>query len=190
MPNADARPNAIYTGERISVERFERSSDPPEYKLELVGGFLVREPTGGGRHALVQAGFVVALKREAGHVGYVLAEAGFVLVEDPATVRRPDISLVLRAGQPEGIPVGLFHRAPDLAVEVVSPSNTAAEVQQKVGEYLDAGTRAVWVAYPTAGSVVLHRPDGSARTFAREDVLELPDLVPELRIPVAEVFEQ
>lgn len=189
-PNAGTSPDPTYTGQRISLEGFERSTDPPEFKLELVDGMLVREPAPGGRHGVVHTSLIVALKREAGPLAFVVTEAGFVLDEDPPTVRRPDVGLVLRSGQPDGVPVGLFHRPPDLAVEVVSPSNTAAEIQRKVAEYVAAGTHAVWVAYPATRTVVVHRPDGTAQTVADDGVLELPDLAPDLRIPVAEVFEE
>ncbi len=62
--------------------------------------------------------------------------------------------------------------APDLALEVVSPSETADEVRDKVHDYLQAGTPLVWVVYPRSKEVVVHTPDGLARTVSGDDRLE------------------
>jgi Uma2 family endonuclease len=118
------------------------------------------------------------------------AETGFVLHRSPDTVRAPDVAFVARAHVPAtGVPIGYFPVAPDLAVEVVSPSDTAAEVQQKVDDYFKAGSQQVWVVYPDQRSVAVYRSAGEMRYFAAEDVLDGGPLLPGFTSPVAEIFE-
>lgn len=78
--------------------------------------------------------------------------------------------------------------APDLAVEVVSPSDTSQDVQAKVSEYLSAGTRLVWVIYPKTRNVVEYRPGGTARVLSEEDFLDGGDVVPGFRCRVGDLF--
>jgi Uma2 family endonuclease len=77
---------------------------------------------------------------------------------------------------------------PDLAVEVVSPSDRAEAVQEKVQLYLRAGTRQVWVVFPQNRTVTLHHADGSARTLSADDSLDGGDLLPGFTLPVADCF--
>ncbi len=90
---------------------------------------------------------------------------------------------------PTGVPEEFWELAPDLAVEVVSPGETAEEVREKVAEYLQAGTRLVWTVYSRARVVVAHTPDGVARTFGAADRLRFPDVLPGFECTVAELFE-
>jgi Uma2 family endonuclease len=78
--------------------------------------------------------------------------------------------------------------APDLAVEVVSPSDRAAEVLTKVAEYLEAGTRLAWVVYPQTQKIVVYRPSADVQMLSVGDTLEGGDVVPGFACPVAEVF--
>lgn len=79
--------------------------------------------------------------------------------------------------------------APDLAVEVLSPSDDPVDVQQKVRDYLEAGARLVWVVAPSARAVTVYRADGSARLLREGEALEGEDVLPGLHIPLAELFE-
>jgi len=79
----------------------------------------------------------------------VVADTGFVLARDPDTVRGPDVAFIARERyDAAGDPPTAFPGAPDLAVEVVSPSNRAVDIRAKVADYLAAGTRLVWVVDP------------------------------------------
>jgi Uma2 family endonuclease len=78
--------------------------------------------------------------------------------------------------------------APDLAVEIVSPSETADEVRAKVRDYLAAGTPLVWTIYPRTREVVVHTADGLARAYSDSDVIEHPDVLPGFTCAVAELF--
>ena len=78
--------------------------------------------------------------------------------------------------------------APDLAVEVVSPNDTAAAVDGKVKEYFDAGTRLVWVVYPGTRSVTVHRSPSDATTLKEGDTLDGEPIFKDFHVPVSELF--
>ena len=83
---------------------------------------------------------------------------------------------------------GFFPGPPDLAIEVISPNDRLAEVNEKVAEWLAAGTLAVVVVNPRNRTVRIHRPHTDAVILNLEDVLEIQDVVPGWRIPVATIF--
>lgn len=92
---------------------------------------------------------------------------------------------------PEGrLPQGFLAGTPDLAVEVLSPSDDPVDVQQKVRDYLDAGARLVWLVAPQARTVTVYRSDGSARFVRGENALDGEDVLPSLVIPLAAMFSQ
>ena len=116
-------------------------------------------------------------------------ESGFVLGRNPDTVRGPDVFYVRPARIPAGgIPEAFWEFAPDLAVEVVSPTETAEEIREKVRDYLAAGTPLVWVIYPRAQEIVVHTSDGIARTLGVADTLGAPDVLPGFSCVVSELF--
>ena len=78
---------------------------------------------------------------------------------------------------------------PDLAVEVVSPSNSASDIQAKIFDYLDAGARLVWVVYPETRTVAVHRTRAEARFLTDADALDGGDALPGFRLEVARLFE-
>ena len=121
-------------------------------------------------------------------VGQARVETGYTLRVGPDTVRGPDVSFVFRPrveGRGQGFPVG----APDIAVEVVSPSNTPAEVARKVAEYLAAGSQRVWVVYPAGRRVLIHRAGGSVLSYGGDDVITDEELLPGFSLPLSEIFE-
>jgi Uma2 family endonuclease len=118
-----------------------------------------------------------------------VVEVGFVLEHDPDTVRAPDVAFVTAARVPDATSRGkYFDGAPDLAVEVVSPGDTAAEVLEKVQEYLAAGCQMVWVIESKTRTVVSYRPDGSAKVLREDDQLSGEDVLPGFSVPVRRVF--
>jgi Uma2 family endonuclease len=76
---------------------------------------------------------------------------------------------------------------PDLCVEVVSPHDMAEEIETKIDEYLDAGTRMVWIVYPRHERVFVRTP-GAVRMLTRSDSLEGGDVLPGFTLPLAELF--
>jgi len=114
---------------------------------------------------------------------------GYRLASDPDTVRAPDISfLAMSRISPAGLPKGFIVGAPDLAVEVVSPEDTAAEIDAKVQEYLVAGARMVLVVQPRTRTVTMYRPDGAARVLRSSEVMGGEDVLPGFTLRVDEIF--
>ncbi len=162
-------------------------------KYELQGGQLVSEPLPGMRHGQVAARIAQLLGThvQRHRLGVVISnDSGFILSRSPDTVRGPDVSFVSRE-RFERIedPSKAFPGAPDLAVEVLSPSNTPASLHAKVADYLAAGTRRVWVVDTETETVVVYGALLAPRTLATDDALEGEDIVPGFRAIVAELFE-
>jgi Uma2 family endonuclease len=131
---------------------------------ELVNGELTTMTPSGSEHGLITAALAQLVRTHVAASGLGLvfgAEAGFRLTTDPDTVRAPDLAFVRRARIPAtGIPTGFWPGAPDLAAEVVSPSDTYEHVAAKVADWLRAGTEVVWVVNPRARSVTVHTSAG------------------------------
>jgi Uma2 family endonuclease len=161
-------------------------------KYELQGGILVSEPLPGFRHGRIAIGMAVLLSEhvEKTQLGVVIGnDSGFILSEDPDTVRGPDVAFVSRERvNAIGDPVKAFPGAPDLAVEVLSPSNTRASMHAKVADYLAAGSRRVWVVDPEARTVKVYASLLSPRELGPEDVLSGEDVIPGFEVVVGELF--
>lgn len=177
-------------GGLLTLEAYSELPEDHEYRHELVRGTLVREPRPGVHHgvqamelAAVLHGFV---RRQ--DIGRVMIEAGFILSENPVTLRGPDIAFVSAGRLTDGIPLGFFHGAPDLAIEIVSRSNRRAEIQARVDDYLGAGTRLVWVVDSIRESVVVHRAGGHIEHLYPEDDLRGGEVLPGFRVRVGDLF--
>jgi Uma2 family endonuclease len=163
----------------LTAEEFLCLPDPPEGgKMELVCGEVVTMAPANALHGglAIRVGLFLLRFVDEHQLGEVMAEAGYILARDPDVVREPDASFLERSRVPEGgLPEKFIEGPPTLAVEVRSPSDRTTEVQRKVRQYLEAGTARVWVVRPEAQTVTVHRPDGSARTYAREASLSSDD---------------
>jgi Uma2 family endonuclease len=162
-------------------------------RYELVSGELIIMSPAGSRHGRIVS-HVNSLLEQAvrrGRLGATFgAETGFVLSSNPDTVRAPDVAFVAAARLPAGdLPDGYFGGAPDLAVEVISPSEAAAEIQRKVTEYFTAGSRLVWVIYPDTRQVVVFRSARESVALAADDSLDGGELISGFACRVAELFE-
>ncbi|MFO0808017.1 MAG: Uma2 family endonuclease [Gemmataceae bacterium] len=123
-------------------------------------------------------------------LGIVVTEGVFVLEPDDQLKRRPDVAFVSADRWPVDTdpPMeGDWEVIPDLAVEVVSPHDTANAVAEKVREYFDHGVREVWVIYPVTREVYVHGSGESFRVVGLAGALETP-LVPGWRLPLATLF--
>ena len=120
--------------------------------------------------------------------GSVAVEAGFCVSHDPDTVRSPDVAFVRAERIPPGGVRAFFDGAPDLAVEVVSPSDRASEVIAKARDWLRAGCTAVWVVDPETqtATVYSHRPQ--TLFLSTENALCCEELLPGFRLPLSQVF--
>ena len=164
-------------------------------KYERVDG-QVRVSPAGGRHSgiILRLGarlLAYASERRLGHV--FESSIGFRWPgrqpEQPDNVRSPDISFVATGRLPdEREPVGFAALAPDLAVEILSPRDRRGDVLEKVGEYLDAGTRLVWVIDPEERTAAAYRSLTDVRTTGEDDSLDGEDVVPGFACPLASVL--
>lgn len=166
--------------------------DPPGGSFELRRGVLLpmrpaspKSSAVGGR-VLVRLGVFI----EQSNLGaYGNADAGFLIGRNPDTVRAPDAWFVAIEHIPaDGIPSVFWQIAPDLAVEVLSPTDRFNAVTQKAQDYLDAGTRLVWVIDPEARTLAVFRPGQRAALFGEDGVLEGADVLPGFRVALRDVL--
>ncbi len=164
-------------------------------RYELVRGEVIELSPVNDEHSGIAVNIATAFNNYSRRYGFgqAGAEAGHILLSSPDTVRGPDVSFRLVPRSRRRQSVGFLAGAPDIAVEVVSPSNTAAEMERKTGEYLAAGSHRVWVVYPatpmTGRRVVIHHPDGTAITYTGDDVITDEELLPGFSLPLSEIFE-
>lgn len=160
--------------------------------FELVKGELRPMSPASSGHGAVSMNLSAPLHQfvRAQKLGQVLAaETGFIIARDPDTVRAPDAAFVRRERIPaSGVPFKFWVGPPDLAIETMSPNDTVFEVDEKVQEWLSAGTRLVWVLNPRQQTVTVYRPDQTARILRIGETLDGGDVVPGFQIPLAEVF--
>ncbi|QIN78732.1 Uma2 family endonuclease [Rubrobacter marinus] len=161
-------------------------------RRELVEG-EVREMTPAGNvHGRIILNITTPLDRYVRDNGLGLmfaAETGFKIASNPDTVRAPDASFVRRERVEEvGEVEGYWPGAPDLVVEVVSPNDSYAGVEEEVASWLEAGARAVVVVEPRTRTVSVRSSRTEIRVLTEGDVLDVGSVVPGFSMPVADVF--
>ena len=158
---------------------------------ELLRGVIVVSPPPGFLHGRTSLRFGATLSRFADEtgLGVVVTGSGFRLQRDPDTVLGPDVAFI-RADRipPNADDTTYLELAPDLVVEVVSPSNSLAKMQDSILTYLEAGVRMVLVLEPMRRTVTAHIPDRVARTLVLGEVLDGGDVLPGFSVPVADLF--
>lgn len=169
-----------------------RQLNPDEQPGELVRGVFVPMSRPTIRHGFVTAKVVFILMRylEQNPIGQVVCnDAGFVLEQQPDTLRGPDVGVILKERiPPEGLPDDWWEGAPDLAVEIVSRSQTAHDLAKKALEYLQAGTKMVWVIDPESRTVAVYTPPDHIRILGESETLDGGDVLPNFQIRVGELF--
>jgi Uma2 family endonuclease len=121
---------------------------------------------------------------------FVAQSAGFALTAD--TMRVPDVFVVAKSRvNPEAtVKGGWLQAAPDLAIEVVSPNDSAAGLDLKIHQYLENGTSTVWVVYPQTHRVMVYRGSGIRAELSESMDLTEPDLLPGFHLTVREIFPE
>jgi Uma2 family endonuclease len=161
------------------------------HRYELVKGrLLVREPAGfyHGRVASM-INYLLSAQVVPRRLGVlVTADPGFHIEHGPDTVRSPDVAFVRADRVPAESPLGFYVGAPDLAVEVLSPGNWRKDLREKIPQWLDAGTRLVWVVDTQKRTVTVHAPGAEPVLLRAGDVLTGGDVVPGFSHDVAECF--
>lgn len=160
------------------------------HKYELVDG-QIRVSPAGSRHGRVcmQLGSKLHVFVEERHLGYVFdSSTGFRL--PGGNVRLPDVAFVAKgrfAG--EQIPEGFSDVPPDLALEVLSPDDRSRDVLDKVGEYLEAGVRLVWVIDPKRRTAAVYRSLTDVRQLGPDDLLDGEDVLPGFQCRLSDVVD-
>lgn len=163
-------------------------------RYELHDGILVEMPSATVIHALIVSFLIATLHTHirGKRLGYITPDnLDFILNE--GLIVKPDVSFV-SASRFEGPIPDYFHFAPDLAVEVLSPSNSASEITYKISTYLRYGTQLIWIVDPLHRTVMVHTSGEEntivARVLSVDDVLTGSSLLPDLRLPVREIFNE
>jgi Uma2 family endonuclease len=160
--------------------------------LELVEGEFIHMAPTGDAHGIVAAWLLHLILDcvDAHDLGEVTAaETGFILFRNPDTVRAPDVGFISKA-RLQPLTGGFYTVVPDLAVEVISPWDSAREVRHKALQYLQAGTRLVWIVYPDEKLIDVYQSGQSIRVFTVDDVLDGGEALPGFSVPVREIFKK
>jgi len=163
---------------------------PDGDRYELVDGHLVEHHRGAWAvHVASQLMILIAQFDRDRKLGWILMSDASYQCFPNGRVRMPDLSFI-RVGRLPGkrVPIGHIKIAPDLAIEVISPTDIAHDVDGKVDEYLRAGVRLVWVVNPEVRTVLIYRLDGSIIGLREADHLDGEDMIPGFRCPVADLF--
>jgi len=184
---------SAFTPKRLlTAEEFFLLPNPPDgSEQELVRGEIITMPPPGGLHgatcskAVRKIGYFI----DSGLGGTLVCnDTGFVTERNPDSVRGPDISYWTKERLKE-VPVGYIENAPDMLIEVLSPSNTSKQIRTKLIEYFAKGVRLVWVIAPEDRTLTIYRKADEGRllhdtaTVTGEDVLpgfscRVSDLLP------------
>jgi Uma2 family endonuclease len=169
-------------------ERFVLLPENAERSFELIGGEIVEVVSNGTSSALGSrmniflGGFVLQ-----NHHGFTTGADGGYCIGDERYI--PDCAFVSRKRQAKPTSEAYNAIPPDLAVEVLSPSNTPDEMTIKVDNYLRTGV-VVWVVNPDAQRVTVHRPDAPPKTYSINDTLDGGAVLPGFTLPVRDIFAE
>ena len=171
----------------MTVEEFAQLSDTDPGDYELVDGELIPMSSGTPRHSEIRdfVGHLMWAYFKGNPIGKAIGEVDCQLAED--TVRKPDVSIFLNKERlqqmdRDKVPVPF---APDIAVEVLSPSERAIEARRRVRDYLRAGSKEVWLLDHANGEVLIHTTNG-IRVLQGTDILE-SGLLPGFSAAVADL---
>ncbi len=162
------------------------------YRYELIEGELRKMPPSGSEHGCLAVEIAIPLAEHVKRhkLGRVFgAETGFLIGRNPDTVLAPDVSFVRQDRIAViGIPQEYFPEAPALVVEVVSPNDTAEEVDDKMRRWLAAGVELGWIVYPRGRTVTVYRGFDDIRILRANDTLEGESVVHGFRCRVGDLF--
>lgn len=161
---------------------------------ELIEGRIVLKSPTGDEHAAYESNFDEYLKAfvRAHKLGKVrVGEVGIYTHRNPDTVRAADVAFISNERYAQRKQKGGYlDVAPELIVEIMSPSDCWSDVKQKLREYFSIGVKLVWVADPTDRTVEAYRSLTDVREFKEADTLTGDDVLPGFSVPVASLFEE
>jgi len=181
-PTTTSSPTLVATHKLVTADDLLAISQRDDARFELLQGDLIMMSPAGSKHgnlAMKIGARIQVYVEDQGQGCVFAAETGFFIESDPDTVRAPDVGYIRQERLPaDGLPDHYFPGAPDLAVEVVSPNDSASDVQAKVRDWLSHGTRLVWVVEPKSETAMVYRGDGSVGLLSRGDNFDGEDVLP------------
>jgi Uma2 family endonuclease len=164
------------------------------HRYELVKGDLIQMSPTGHEHGVIAISLSAPLHSHvrANKLGVVCAgETGFVLSHNPDTVRAADVAFIRQERYEKvGRTPQFWEGAPDLAVEVLSPTDTVRRVESKVEDWLTAGAQMVWVVSPRLRTVTIYRSVTEIAVLGEKDMVDGGEVIPGFRISVSEIFAE
>jgi Uma2 family endonuclease len=180
----------VATQTLVSFEQFLELSEREDLRVEFDEGVVIEMAPAAFKHGTVQGTVIAALKSYADGAGsdlLVSVAAGFRLA--PKVARIPDVCLVRRATFAAMKKIrGWYQGAPELSVEVVSPGDSATDIDRKIDQYLAAGGESVWLVYPETRHVMIYRRAGEALRLSCGQAIEEPGLLPGFHLAVEAIF--
>jgi Uma2 family endonuclease len=179
------------TTDLMTAEELEQF-DLPGKSTELVRGrLIVREPPSAYHgHVAARLLFLLGQHVYGRKLGRLFGqETGFRIESDPDTVRAPDVAFASFERQPEIPRRGYAEFAPELVAEILSPDDRPGEVLSKVGDWLDAQARLVWVIDPIRRETRVYRADGTQTTVGENGALDGEDVLPGFSCRLTECLE-
>jgi Uma2 family endonuclease len=180
-----------------TLEQFEQFISLPENAsrhFELIDGEIHEKMSASFLPSMIAANILWLLKNHVveHELGYITGADGSYVVS-PKDHFMPDVGFIRKERLPE-IPSGSVPVAPDLAVEVVSPSDSIREVHKKALRYLAKGTQMVWVVYPEEQVIEVYRPslgddDARIQSLGIEEAIDGGDSLPGLVLPLSKIFQ-
>jgi Uma2 family endonuclease len=162
-------------------------------RCELIKGEIIHMAPASAEHGdiAMEIARLIANHVKSNKLGKVFAaETGFIIARSPDTTRAPDVAFLRKERVPAKFKRGFFDGPPDLAVEVVSPSDTHSELAAKVDDWLSAGTTSVWVVDPPNRTIEVYRAHNHIRRYTILDSLDDEPLLPQFSLSLKELFEQ
>ena len=164
-----------------------------DVSFELRHGRLVALSPPGAIHGSLQARIAAALLNQGeakGH-GKAYTEVAVVLDRNPDHVVGADAAFIAKRSLPaRESPEGYLETIPELIVEIKSKNDTTTEIVVKVQDYLQAGVNLIWVLEPAPQTVIEHRPNSQPKSYGKSDSLVCDDIIPGLRLSLADLFRE
>jgi Uma2 family endonuclease len=175
----------LYTADDL----FDMPDDGKIY--ELHNGVLVEVAGSALKHTGlgVWIAHLLLVFKDEHDLGGIVTGADGTFVFNRYNTRIPDVGYISEERAEQQDTSRFAQGAPDLAIEIVSPSNTPQEMQQKAGEFLSFGTRLVWIVDPVARTVDVYRPGGERTIYRGDMTLDGGDVLPGLNLPLATLFK-
>ncbi len=178
--------------QQVTAEQLVAISQDDAHRYELIQGEPIVMSLAGHEHGKLASRLHIAIGvfvQEPALGEVFAAETGYRLTREPDTVLAPDVSLILSANlTPDRVTDSFIPGAPDLVVEVISPSDTAARTAVKVQTWLRHGAQLVWVVEPESATVTVYRADGTLALLKSGDTLDGEHTLPGFTYPLEQLF--